>query len=52
MDKPPGRPSDDARGRPVTDDDFVVLFNAHHDAVPFTLARYFGRRQPPPPPAP
>ena len=30
----------DARGRPVTDDDFVVLFNAHHDAVPFTLPRY------------
>ena len=30
----------DTRGRPVTDDDFVVLFNAHHDSVPFTLPRY------------
>ena len=29
-----------ARGRRVTDDDFVVLFNAHHDEVPFTLPRY------------
>ncbi len=27
----------DARGRPVKDDNFLVLFNAHHDAIPFTL---------------
>jgi isoamylase len=27
----------DARGRPVTDATFVVLFNAHHDPVPFRL---------------
>ncbi len=30
----------DARGRRVIDDDFLVLFNAHHDAVPFTLPHY------------
>jgi glycogen operon protein len=27
----------DARGRPVTDDDFLVLFNAHHEPIAFTL---------------
>ena len=27
----------DARGQRVVDDDFVVLFNAHHDPVPFRL---------------
>jgi glycogen operon protein len=27
----------DARGQRVIDDDFVVLFNAHHDSVPFRL---------------
>jgi glycogen operon protein len=27
----------DERGRPLADDDFLVLFNAHHDAIPFTL---------------
>ena len=27
----------DARGQRVVDDDFVVLFNAHHDSVPFRL---------------
>jgi isoamylase len=27
----------DARGRRVVDDNFVVLFNAHHDPIPFTL---------------
>jgi isoamylase len=30
----------DARGNPVTDATFVVLFNAHHDAVPFRLPEY------------
>jgi glycogen operon protein len=27
----------DPRGHRVVDDDFVVLFNAHHDSVPFRL---------------
>ncbi len=27
----------DARGNPVRDDNFVLLFNAHHDPVPFRL---------------
>jgi len=27
----------DARGHRIVDDDFVVLFNAHHDSVPFRL---------------
>ncbi len=27
----------DARGRPVTDDDFLVLFNAHDGVIEFTL---------------
>ena len=27
----------DERGRLLADDDFLVLFNAHHDAIPFTL---------------
>jgi glycogen operon protein len=27
----------DDRGQPVKDDDFLVLMNAHHEAVPFTL---------------
>jgi len=27
----------DARGRPVTDDDFLLLFNSHHDPITFTL---------------
>jgi glycogen operon protein len=29
----------DRRGRPVRDDDFLVLFNAHHEAIPFLLPR-------------
>jgi len=28
---------DDDRGRPLTDDDFVLLINAHHEPIPFTL---------------
>jgi glycogen operon protein len=27
----------DERGRPLADDDFLLLFNAHHDAIPFTF---------------
>jgi glycogen operon protein len=30
----------DARGNPVRDDDFVVLFNAHHEPLPFRLPSY------------
>jgi isoamylase len=32
----------DERGRPVTDDSFIVLFNAHHDLIPFRLPDYAG----------
>ena len=27
----------DERGRPIVDDDFLVLLNAHHDALPFRI---------------
>ena len=27
----------DRRGRPIRDDDFLLLFNAHHETVPFVL---------------
>src|SRR5699024_9230845 len=27
----------DERGQPVTDDHFLLLFNAHHESVDFTL---------------
>ncbi|MFO1324403.1 MAG: glycogen debranching protein GlgX [Burkholderiales bacterium] len=30
----------DARGRPVRDDDFLLLFNAHHDVLEFRLPDY------------
>jgi glycogen operon protein len=30
----------DERGRRVTDDSFLLLFNAHHDPIPFTLPDY------------
>jgi isoamylase len=30
---------DDDRGRPVIDDDFVLLLNSHHEAIPFLLPR-------------
>jgi glycogen operon protein len=33
----------DARGRPLRDEDFLVLFNAHHETVPFRLPAYGGR---------
>jgi glycogen operon protein len=29
----------DRRGRAVKDDDFLVRFNAHHEAIPFLLPR-------------
>ncbi|HET9748112.1 MAG TPA: glycogen debranching protein GlgX [Casimicrobiaceae bacterium] len=32
----------DARGRDVTDDDFIVLFNAHDGPIPFTLPAFDG----------
>jgi glycogen operon protein len=32
-----GLPETDARGGPVIDDDFLVLFNAHHEAIDFRL---------------
>jgi isoamylase len=35
----------DSRGGPVSDDSFFVMFNAHHEAVPFTIPRgLWGRR--------
>ncbi len=30
----------DARGQPVRDDNFLLLFNAHHDPIEFTLPDY------------
>ena len=40
-----GLRSVDARGEPVVDDSFLLLFNAHEDAVLFVLPpRRFGRR--------
>jgi glycogen operon protein len=32
----------DARGRPIADDDFLVLFNAHHESLAFTLPPFGG----------
>ncbi len=32
----------DARGRPVRDEDFLVLFNAHHETVEFKLPAHAG----------
>jgi glycogen operon protein len=34
----------DGRGRTLKDDDFIVLFNAHHEELPFVLP-HFGERQ-------
>ncbi|HMA31205.1 MAG TPA: glycogen debranching protein GlgX [Casimicrobiaceae bacterium] len=34
----------DVRGRPVKDEDFLVLFNAHHEDLEFLLPDYGGRR--------
>ena len=33
----------DARGRPLRDENFLVLFNAHHEPVPFRLPAFGGR---------
>jgi glycogen operon protein len=30
----------DTRGNPIVDDTFVVLFNAHHEAIPFVLPHH------------
>jgi glycogen operon protein len=30
----------DAHGRPIVDESFLMLFNAHHDAVPFMLPEF------------
>jgi glycogen operon protein len=30
----------DERGNPLRDDDFIVLINAHHEAIPFLLPDY------------
>jgi isoamylase len=32
----------DDRGQPITDDDLLVLINAHHEAIPFTLPNIDG----------
>ncbi len=32
----------DARGRPITDSNFLVLFNAHHEEIPFSLPQLAG----------
>ncbi len=40
-----GLTAPDPRGSRIVDDSFIVLFNAHHEAVPFTLpVREWGRR--------
>jgi glycogen operon protein len=33
----------DGRGKPLRDDNFLLLFNAHHDVVPFRMPNYGGR---------
>jgi len=30
----------DERGRPLIDDDLLILMNAHHEAIPFTLPAF------------
>ncbi|MDP9068924.1 MAG: glycogen debranching protein GlgX [Actinomycetota bacterium] len=35
-------PSPDPKGRRVVDDSFFLLFNAHHDMMPFTLPQGWG----------
>jgi glycogen operon protein len=35
----------DEEGRPIRDDSFLLLFNAHHEPVPFTIpGEEFGRQ--------
>ena len=37
-------PSPNERGEPIIDDTFCVLFNAHHEPLPYTLPKTWGRR--------
>ena len=32
----------DPRGRPLKDDDFLLLLNSHHEPIPFVLPSYGG----------
>jgi glycogen operon protein len=32
----------DRRGRPIRDDSFLLLFNAHHDTITFTIPKDYG----------
>ncbi|MEU8103730.1 glycogen debranching protein GlgX [Nonomuraea muscovyensis] len=32
----------DRRGRPIRDDSFLLLFNAHHDTIAFTIPKDYG----------
>ncbi|MER7502243.1 glycogen debranching protein GlgX [Nonomuraea pusilla] len=32
----------DRRGRPIRDDSFLLLFNAHHDTIEFTIPKDYG----------
>ncbi|TDC98847.1 glycogen debranching enzyme GlgX [Nonomuraea deserti] len=32
----------DRRGRPIRDDSFLLLFNAHHDTIQFTIPKDYG----------
>ncbi len=36
-----GIPYPDASGRPITDDDFILMFNAHSESVDFTVPTMF-----------
>jgi isoamylase len=33
----------DSRGRPLVDDSFIVLFNAHHEPIEFTVPTPYGK---------
>ncbi|HSD59811.1 MAG TPA: glycogen debranching enzyme GlgX, partial [Burkholderiales bacterium] len=35
-----GLEEQDGRGRPIRDEDFLLLFNAHHEEIPFILPGY------------
>jgi isoamylase len=37
-------PTLDARGEPVTDDSFLILFNAHHEPIDFVVPASWGER--------
>src|SRR5579871_567752 len=34
----------DWRGRPVTDNNFMLLFNAHHETIPFALPQFLSEK--------